>query len=386
MTHNRGWTGVLLGAALLCGWVRPFGSDTAAPRTPSPDFTSLALWHIAGQGRGRPVVHGDAVYFLSKGHEVLAVDTVSGALRWRRRTGEPGTTTMGTSIVATGSVLVAGDYNLVAFARDSGVLRWRFTPHDGYAPGIYLGEAADDVVFAGSPSGRLYAIDGESGAERWSSSSVLGPAETVFQPIVVHDLVVAAYTTFSAPNAGGVAAYDRHSGAEKWRTPFVRGGGANLPAGSGGGPVAVNDLVIAASADGTIHAFDQGNGRIRWSIPTAAQSGESEFRPLATAGRTLAAGSLSGCVTAYDLGTRVERWRYCDRDGASVAFAIACDDRNVYVPYYEGRLIAIDIDSGKERWRIGGGPDSGFNWLPAVDGDRLYVGASTAGFFAFRRP
>jgi outer membrane protein assembly factor BamB len=298
--------------------------------------------------------------------------------------------TMGTSMAVSGSVVVAGDYNLVAFARDSGALRWRFVPGAGYGPGIYLGAAAAGLVYAGSPAGRLYAVDGESGAQRWSALVVADGPATVFQPIVDRDHVVAVFTAFSAPNRGGVAAYDRRSGGEKWRSAFPGRDGSDSSAASAGGPVAAGGLILAASADGVIYAFDRDNGRIRWSIPgIAAGRGpppDGDFRPLAAIGRTLVAGSLTGCTSSYDLVTRQERWRYCDPTGASVAFAIGADERTVYAPYYEGRLVAIDLHSGRERWHIGGGAETGFNWLPAGDGSRLYVAGSTAGFFAFGRP
>jgi outer membrane protein assembly factor BamB len=113
---------------------------------------------------------------------------------------------------------------------------------------------------------------------------------------------------------------------------------------------------------------------------------DRDYRPLVAVGRTLVAGSLTGCTVSYDLITHAQLWRYCDPAGASVAFAIGADQHTVYAPYYEGRLVALDAASGKKRWHLGDDRQSGFNWLPAADGDRLYVAASTAGYFAMRRP
>jgi outer membrane protein assembly factor BamB len=384
MSHYQRWTGVLLATTLFVA-VRP--SAAVPPATPRGHQEAAVepVWHLAGEGRGRPLLDAGAVYFLTKHHELLAVDAASGTARWRTLTGEPGEATMGTSVAGTGSVVVAGDYNLVAFAKDSGAVRWRFVPEKGYAPGVYLGAAADGVVFAGSPAGRLYAVDAESGGQRWSTPVVPDSATdtTVFQPIVDRDRVVVMFTTFTAPNVGGVASFDRHSGARKWRTDFPPGEGGDS-SGAAGGPLAIEQLIVAASASGTIYAFDRDSGRIQWSIP-GIRKGEQDFRPLVSVGRTLVAGSLTGCVLSYDLSTRAQRWRYCDPAGASVAFAIGSDGRTVYAPYYEGRLVAIDGDTGKEMWRMGGGPDAGFNWVPAADGDRVYVAATIAGFFALRR-
>ena len=108
-----------------------------------------------------------------------------------------------------------------------------------------------------------------------------------------------------------------------------------------------------------------------------------DYRPLARSGRTLVAGSLTGVVDAYDLSTREKKWRYAGELNGSIAFAIAADERYVYVPYVGGRLVALNIADGTERWRTGN-LQAGFVWPPASAGDRIYLAGSGAGFFALR--
>src|SRR4051812_19034822 len=91
------------------------------------------VWHVGGEGHGRPAIDGGSVYFLSSRHEVLALDASSGRERWRQSTSEPGPATEGSAVVVAGPVVVAGDYNLVAFDRITGTFRWRFVPAIGYA-------------------------------------------------------------------------------------------------------------------------------------------------------------------------------------------------------------------------------------------------------------
>jgi len=76
-----------------------------------------------------------------------------------------------------------------------------------------------------------------------------------------------------------------------------------------------------------------------------------DFRSLARSGRTLVAGSLTGVVDAYDLTTHEKRWRYSGELNGSIAFALGADERYVYVPYVGGRLVALNIADGTERWR-----------------------------------
>jgi outer membrane protein assembly factor BamB len=130
-------------------------------------------------------------------------------------------------------------------------------------------------------------------------------------------------------------------------------------------------LVIAASSDGQIHAFDRTTGSIEWSLPAADNSLEGvpsrsqDFRALTRSGGTLFAGSLSGLVIAYDLQTQRRKWVY--RGYGSTGFRIASDGANVYVPNLSGHLTGLDALTGAEVWRVGGS-EAGFIWAPAVLG------------------
>src|SRR5262249_54452597 len=154
-------------------------------------------------------------------------------------------------------LVIAGDFDVLAFDRVSGVRRWSFSPVDGYGPGVYLGGAGAGAVFAGSPAGRLYAIDDESGSLRWSALVENPDETTVFQPATDGHLVVAGYTTFPAPAVGGVVALDAATGRRLWRTAFPRGADASLATGWAGGPVFADRFIAATSGDGRIHAFDR---------------------------------------------------------------------------------------------------------------------------------
>jgi outer membrane protein assembly factor BamB len=372
------------GAAVAClvlcpaaiAWPSPLGSETA-----------IALWRVAGEGRGVPAVSGSTAYFLTKRHEVVAVDAASGRVRWRRSTGGPGEETLGSSVVAHAGVVIAGDYAIVGFDAATGARRWRFEPGRGYGAGLYLGEAHDALVFAGSSSGHLYGVDVSDGRLRWSAQPVAEPDTTMFQPVVAGDLVVAGYSTFGRPIAGGVVAVDRLTGRERWRREFP---GASLRAatGFGGGPAVTGDLVIAGSGDGQIHGFDRGSGLPRWVRPSVTRAdgrrADRDWRALAVSGPWLAAGSVTGVVTMSDIKTGAESWRYAHPDGGSVALRITADERSVYVPHLGGLLVALDSRDGHERWKIGGFSD-GFNWAPAIAGERAYVAASRTGLFALPR-
>lgn len=340
-------------------------------------------WQVAAEGRGVPSVAGSTVYFLTKRHEVVAVDKASGLVRWRAPTGEPGRETLGSSVLAHGDTVIAGDYAVHGFDATSGERRWRFEPGDGYGPGLYLGDAGEHVVFTGSPSGRLYAVDVKHGRLMWSAPAAPESGTTVFQPSLSGELVVAGYSTFRTPSGGGVLAVDRLTGRERWRREFPRPGTNGT--GFGGGPAVSGDLVIAASGDGWIHGLDRATGHARWSRPpVTAKDGrrpERDWRAVAVVGSSVVAGSVTGIVTMIDIRSGREKWRYAHPEGGSVGLRIAADDRSIYVPHLGGLLVALATRDGQERWRIGGFSD-GFSWAPAIAGDRAYVAASRAGLLA----
>ncbi|MEO8070917.1 MAG: PQQ-binding-like beta-propeller repeat protein, partial [Acidobacteriota bacterium] len=232
-------------------------------------------------------------------------------------------------------------------------------------------------------------IDVESGAPRWVAAVTEDAKTTTFAPVVDRDLVAVAYTRFVAPNQGGVVALDPRTGRERWRRSFPRAT-FGLGTGAAGGPVLVGRLVVASSGDGTIYGLDRRDGSIRWSIPALEEPAgrrpavpQADFRALALSGGRLIAGSLSGTVVAYSLGSRVEEWR-SDVVRASVAFGLAADAQSVYVPFLSGDLVALNSLDGRERWRVGGSAD-GFVWTPLVDDRRVYAAGSRAGFVAFRK-
>jgi outer membrane protein assembly factor BamB len=365
----------------------------AASRDAGGEASVAPHWHVAGEGRGVPAASESAVYFLTKRHEVVSLDSRTGAVRWRQHTGEPGPETLGSAVVANGNVVMAGDYAVLGFDAVSGAPKWRFDPPNGYGAGLYLGDARNEVAFAGSPAGRLMALEVSSGRLLWAAQPrIEGRVEeaapvTVFQPTVAGDVVVAGYSRFGDPLSGGLFAVDRATGRERWHQPFPAESGRG-PTGFGGGPVISGESIVASSGDGRIFGFDCGSGQIRWALPRIVRADgrlqDRDWRALAVSGSVLVAGSVSGVVTAIDLNTLTEKWRFVHPDGGSIALQLIADDESVYVPHLGGLLVAIDIRDGKERWQIGGFTD-GFSWAPAIAGGMVYASASRAGLFALPR-
>jgi outer membrane protein assembly factor BamB len=363
-----------------------WGPKPLAPTPPAP----TPLWHIAGQARSGAAADQTTAYVVSKQHEVIAVDVATGDVRWRRLTGEWGDLHWGETAIAAGAVVVVGDYNLVAFDRKTGSPRWRFIPSEGYGPGIYMGAATDTHVLAGSPAGRVYSVELETGKLHWSTVISSEGKATVFSPVIKGPLVAAGFTEFTLPGVGGVVMMAGDSGRIVWKRYFPPPDEPTLSTHLGGGPVFDSDVVIAASGDGVIHAFDVATGEIRWSIPRVKPAGSSlispdrDFRALTITNGILVSGSATGIVIGYDLGTRKETWRFHDPSIWSTAFRTSSAEGVAYIPYLSGMVVALDAGSGTELWRMGEW-SMGFIWPPAFSGNRILISGSGHGYVALPR-
>ena len=342
--------------------------------TTPPDLAAAprSRWRHAIPGWGEPAAGGAMAFVLTQGHEVLALDARTGTLRWHRRTGGSGSTPRGSVVRLVRGLVIVGDGDVVAFDRDSGDVRWRFAAGD--AAGVFLGAADEALVFSGSVTGTVHAIDAASGAARWSRRLGRG-AGTVFPPAVSEDgAVVVSHTTTQGALRGGLTVLDRHGGV-RWRLAFERGVGA------AGAPVATAGLVIAVRTDGEIVAFDVRTGRRQWNWPKAAPSplrphGTRDLRALVAAGDVLVAGSMSGELVAYDVRSGAERWRYrSGPEGAPLRLRAIGD--TVVAPYTDGTVVALDAATGVERWRLGD-RRSPIEWPPAAAAGIIVASGSDA--------
>jgi outer membrane protein assembly factor BamB len=346
------------------------------------------LWRVPGAGRGTPAVDADTVHVQSTLGEVIAVDRRTGVVRWRQRTSPPGVATAGSSVRRWDRLVIAGDEDLVALEASTGAPAWRFVPGTGYGPGHYLGEVAEGVVYAGSPSGHLYSVDAASGRERWRTEVAPGAVASVHEPEEEGGLVVAGYQTFGSPPAGGLVALDASDGRLRWRLALTALDGSPYAAGWGGGLLVGGGRVVATGRDGTLWLIGLGDGTVLWRLPAVesgcpAEPDRPDWRPLTGSGALVVSGSLSGCVASVDLDARRARWRFQDVRLGSTATRLASDDRLVYIPFLSGRILALDREAGVERWRLGETARE-YLWAPALFGRFVYL-SSASGFSAHAR-
>jgi len=172
--------------------------------------TGEAQWRFETGERvmAEPVVGGGLVYVStevpgsSDGH-VFAIDARTGGEQWRFATDVP---KVGPLALAGGAVFLStGD--VVALDAVTGEVRWRQA-----VPGAGVVAAGADVVVTSTPTG-LAALDSASGGPRWL---VPMPAAPQGSPVVAGDVVI------SDDGAGTLVGLQPADGAERWRTPTSR--------------------------------------------------------------------------------------------------------------------------------------------------------------------
>jgi outer membrane protein assembly factor BamB len=100
-----------------------------------------------------------------------------------------------------------------------------------------------------------------------------------------------------------------------------------------------------------------------------------DIRALATRGDWLVVTSLTGPIRAYDVRSRRQRWEYVDSPADAVALRVRVHGDQIYVPYSDGSLVALDLETGAERWRTGDGTQS-FDWPPAASATSIFATAA----------
>lgn len=332
---------------------------------PGPVGTPGIAWSVRlAEGtdvsaNGPAVVDGVAYVGASRGGGLQAIDTTSGAVRWRAETDG---FLIGFPAVAKGVVYVGsgtdldGQGTVQAFDAATGNQRWRFDAQRR------LGDASPAVV-----DGVVYVASGAISA-----------------PAVVDDTVYVGggHTTGGSSEASVLFALDAATGTERWRLTLEGTGYFAVDAATGTQrwfvetgqldvgftPAVADGIVYAGNRDGYLYAIDAASGAERWRF-TAADS----VYGIAVAGGLVYAGvggfASQTYLYAVDAATGQERWRFIT--GGRVRSSPAVVDDTVYVGSDDGNLYAVDAATGTERWQVEvGGRVRGF---PVVVDGVIYL-------------
>ena len=224
--------------------------------------------------------------------------------------------------------------------------RWSRGVGDGQGDGLYKINPilVNDSIYVASSEGKLASVDAGTGRVRWKSNLDLALSGGVGHH---RDSI------FVGASEGLVMRLSADSGEEIWRT-VVSGEVLSAPQGDG-------RYVVAQTYDGKLMGFDYETGEVRWTytsdVPVLTLRGTGTPMIL---GDNAIAGFADGKVVAVNLRSGNVAWearvaipqgrseieRIVDIDGT-----MALQGTELFAASYQGRLVAIDIRSGRRIWQ-----------------------------------
>jgi len=221
-------------AVLPDGTVVAMGSRTALAAIGSDGAT---LWNLEIGDSAGPLAVTDRAIYASADGDLVSV-SAGGALNWRVNVGPV------TSAAATPDGVVVGTSRgaVTAVASDGAVV-WTFQPDGGFSGSVAY---SNDVVYAGSAGGGVYAIDSRTGDSMWHVASAhvvtAGPA------VAPSGAIFAGSDAIYGVNADGQL---------QWKNSSLKPGDAGL--------IVLGDDTVFDAAAGDVGAVLMGDGSYVWT-------------------------------------------------------------------------------------------------------------------------
>ncbi len=270
----------------------------------------------------------------------------------------------------------------------SGSVKWAFSTG---GPIVASPVIADGIVYIGSLTGHMHAIDQQSGQEKWKFKSS--------RPIASSAAIVDGALYFVS-SAGSLVALDITTGLPKWvyavehERKFEAKGLHGYPSAAQtipdawdvytSSPAVADGKVFFGAGDGNVYAVNAATGILQWKFTT----GDVVHASPAVANGTVFIGSFDGNFYAIDAESGVRKWAF--KGGTDPAYhnqvgfqsSAAVVDGTVYVGCRDAHVYALDAATGRKKWDYPTSK-SWVNSTPAVRDGIVYVGTSdTARFMA----
>jgi outer membrane protein assembly factor BamB len=204
-----------------------------------------------------PTVVQDTVYIGSGDGNVYALDSATGALRWKFQTGN---VVHASPAVANGTLYI-GSWDSYFYALDakSGQERWRFKTGEDHDIANQVGiqssaTIVDGIVYFGCRDSNLYALDALTGTKKWAYPTK--GSWVISTPIAKDGTVY-----FTTSDSGLFLAVDAKSGVLKYSLSFHHWPMFSSPA------IAGRNLYIGSNA-GTLMAIDLDKRTTAWTFST----------------------------------------------------------------------------------------------------------------------
>jgi hypothetical protein len=321
--------------AVLHGLVYVGGGDGNVYALRASDGSLVWKFATKGPVNSSPAVSEDSVFVGSIDGSVYALDVLSGKQRWRFKTGgerrftapgihgliprtelmpDPFDALPSSPALADGVVYIgSGDHNVYALDAKTGALRWKKTTGNVVhaSPAVSGG-----LVYVGSWDRYMYALDARTGAVRWRFQT--GDDRDIYNQVgIAGSAAVADGTVYFGCRDSHFYALDAKSGRLRWKHDDHGSWVIASPAVAGG------RVYFTTSDEQRFFGLDAATGHLRFSVGYDAFAYSSP----SIAGNTAYYGTFDGRLYGVDLrggkvvarfdtdGSRRNRARFLDAKG-----------------------------------------------------------------------
>lgn len=199
----------------------------------------------------------------------------------------------------------------------------------------------EGTVYVGSTNRLLYAVDAETGEERWRFEVGPEPAQTNKAEGIWSSPQVKDGRLFVGANDYNLYALDAETGAELWRYETDKHVQSS--------PTVVDGTVYVSGRDLGMYALDAETGEEVW----ADEIGISGASPAVVDGSVYSGsyttgGAESGKVASFDAATGEEEWRV---DGIDTCSSPIVVDGTVVIGALDEYVYGLDAETGEQVWR-----------------------------------
>ena len=283
-----------------------------------------------------PYVGAGKIYAAEPKGGVVALDTQTGKVLWRRDIGEA--LAAGVGVGGATVVVVTREGEVVGLGAADGLVLWR---KKGGSEVLARPVVSGDKVLLRSGDGQVIGLSLSSGKIVWRVRQAV-PALSVrglSAPLILEDVAVVGFAS------GRLSGIDPETGRELWNVPISRPSGSNeidRLVDIDTDPYRIGDLLFVAAYQSQITALSLQTKRIQW------QAALSTVRSIGSSGQLLLVTTDDGSVTGITVGTGKVEWIQDKIRGRGVTAPLGLgNSAKAVVGDYEGYLYLIDAASGK---------------------------------------
>jgi len=238
------------------------------------------------------------------------------------------------------------------FREEDGRVLWQYETDNIGNINYSSSVVSEDIVYAATSSGTIYALDKANGKEIWSKNV----GDKSLEPAISKDLLFVG-------SDKGLHAIKKDTGRIKWEKAIGEVSSK---------PTINTNLVIAGCSDGNLYAFDIDSGEKKWTYNFDDAVYISDIQH-----NRIYIGSGDSCYS-FDIADRKLIWKY-ETEGKITASPRINDD-TVYFGSWDGNIYALDSVTGDLKWKYqtGWGIDS----TPDVYDEVVFVGSLDNNFYA----